>query len=165
MVLCTQHSFSLSWSLSLSPLCPPDLISKLMDSVSDPWLEDENCYDVVSVPETYSGPRLSFPLSVTDLNALLSAFKEQQVQNISYVFLKWIACFFVLNTIFVFLPPKILHARYVLQLLYETRKLLKQMPNIIHLSTTYTKEITICGGWTFLIVIHTSFISKHVQIQ
>ncbi|MEQ2184805.1 hypothetical protein GOODEAATRI_011914 [Goodea atripinnis] len=39
----------------------------------------------------------------------------------------------------------ILHARYVLQLLYETKKLLKQMPNIVHLSTSYTKEITVCG--------------------
>ncbi|XP_039375223.1 serine/threonine-protein phosphatase with EF-hands 1 isoform X2 [Mauremys reevesii] len=38
-----------------------------------------------------------------------------------------------------------LHARYVLQLLHETKKLLKQMPNIIHLSTSYSKEITICG--------------------
>nr|AAD28796.1 protein phosphatase 1 [Takifugu rubripes] len=96
----------------------PDLISKLMDSASDPWLENENCYNLVTVPETYTGPRLSFPLSVSDMNALLGAFKEQQT----------------------------LHARYVLQLLHETRKLLKQMPNIIHLSTTYTKEITICGG-------------------
>uniref|UniRef100_A0A674NYH0 Serine/threonine-protein phosphatase with EF-hands n=1 Tax=Takifugu rubripes TaxID=31033 RepID=A0A674NYH0_TAKRU len=95
----------------------PDLISKLMDSASDPWLENENCYNLVTVPETYTGPRLSFPLSVSDMNALLGAFKEQQT----------------------------LHARYVLQLLHETRKLLKQMPNIIHLSTTYTKEITICG--------------------
>ncbi|EMP25673.1 Serine/threonine-protein phosphatase with EF-hands 1 [Chelonia mydas] len=38
-----------------------------------------------------------------------------------------------------------LHARYVLQLLHETKKVLKQMPNIIHLSTSYSKEITICG--------------------
>uniref|UniRef100_H3CVT9 Serine/threonine-protein phosphatase with EF-hands n=1 Tax=Tetraodon nigroviridis TaxID=99883 RepID=H3CVT9_TETNG len=96
----------------------PDLISKLMDSASDSWMENENCYNFVSVPETYTGPRLSFPLSLPDMNALLSAFKERQ--------------------------PKTLHARYVLQLLYETRKLLKQMPNIVHLSTTYTKEITIC---------------------
>ncbi|KAG7215268.1 hypothetical protein INR49_022645 [Caranx melampygus] len=42
-------------------------------------------------------------------------------------------------------PCSTLHARYVLQLLYETKKLLKQMPNIIHLSTSCTKEITICG--------------------
>ncbi|XP_035508036.1 serine/threonine-protein phosphatase with EF-hands 1 [Morone saxatilis] len=95
----------------------PDLISQLLDPVVDPWLDKETCYNLIAVPESYTGPRLSFPLSVSDTNTLLSAFKEQQT----------------------------LHARYVLQLLYETKKLLKQMPNIIHLSTSYTKEITICG--------------------
>uniref|UniRef100_A0A668S368 Serine/threonine-protein phosphatase n=1 Tax=Oreochromis aureus TaxID=47969 RepID=A0A668S368_OREAU len=64
----------------------------------------ETCYNLIHVPESYTGPRLS-------------AFKDQQT----------------------------LHARYVLQLLYETKKLLKQMPNIVHLSTSYYKEITICG--------------------
>ncbi|KAF7251010.1 Serine/threonine-protein phosphatase with EF-hands 1 [Varanus komodoensis] len=38
-----------------------------------------------------------------------------------------------------------LHARYVLQLLHETRKVLQQMPNITQVSTSYAKEITICG--------------------
>ncbi|NWI76939.1 PPE1 phosphatase, partial [Locustella ochotensis] len=38
-----------------------------------------------------------------------------------------------------------LHARYVLQLLSETRRVLKEMPNITHLSTSYSKEITVCG--------------------
>lgn len=78
-----QNMFTFSHSLSLSLLSPPDLISKLMDSASDPWLENENCYNLVSVPETYTGPRLSFPLSVSDMNALLGAFKEQQVWNMS----------------------------------------------------------------------------------
>ncbi|KAG8001283.1 Serine/threonine-protein phosphatase with EF-hands 2, partial [Nibea albiflora] len=95
----------------------PDLISQLLDPVVDPWLDRETCYNLIPIPESYTGPRLSFPLSVSDTNALLSAFKEQQS----------------------------LHARYVLQLLYETKKLLKQMPNVIHLSTSYTKDITICG--------------------
>uniref|UniRef100_A0A674IXV0 Serine/threonine-protein phosphatase n=1 Tax=Terrapene triunguis TaxID=2587831 RepID=A0A674IXV0_9SAUR len=71
----------------------------------------------IEVPDSYHGPRLSFPLTVADTNSLLHAFKDQQH----------------------------LHARYVLQLLHETKKLLKQMPNIIHLSTSYSKEITICG--------------------
>ncbi|NXG17830.1 PPE2 phosphatase, partial [Grallaria varia] len=38
-----------------------------------------------------------------------------------------------------------LHARYVLQLLCETKRVLKLMPNISHLSTSYSKDITICG--------------------
>ncbi|XP_072237379.1 serine/threonine-protein phosphatase with EF-hands 1 [Leuresthes tenuis] len=95
----------------------PDLISQLLDPVVDPWLDRETCYNLISIPDSYTGPRISFPLSVSDTNSLLYAFKEQQT----------------------------LHARYVLQLLYETKKLLKQMPNIINLSTSYTNEITICG--------------------
>ncbi|XP_067116777.1 serine/threonine-protein phosphatase with EF-hands 1 [Osmerus mordax] len=97
----------------------PDLISHLLGPVADPWYQRErqSSYEQMTVPESYIGPHLSFPLRVEHTNALLSAFKDQQI----------------------------LHARYVLQLLHETRKFLKQMPNIIHLSTSYTREITICG--------------------
>uniref|UniRef100_A0A3Q2PAN1 Serine/threonine-protein phosphatase with EF-hands n=1 Tax=Fundulus heteroclitus TaxID=8078 RepID=A0A3Q2PAN1_FUNHE len=112
-----QVSLFFSLRLLFHILCPADLISQLLDPVIDPWLDRETCYKTISIPESYTGPRISFPLSVSDTNALLRAFKEQQV----------------------------LHARYVLQLLYETKKLLKQMPNVVHLSTSYTKEITICG--------------------
>ncbi|XP_034050571.1 serine/threonine-protein phosphatase with EF-hands 1 [Thalassophryne amazonica] len=94
-----------------------NFISQLLHPVVEPWLDRDNSYEFISVPESYTGPRLTFPLSVSDTNVLLSAFKEVQL----------------------------LHARYVLQLLCETKKLLKQMPNVIHLSTSYTKEITICG--------------------
>uniref|UniRef100_A0A8C7N286 Serine/threonine-protein phosphatase with EF-hands n=1 Tax=Oncorhynchus kisutch TaxID=8019 RepID=A0A8C7N286_ONCKI len=97
----------------------PDLISHLLDPVVDPWSDRErqNMYEQITVPESYSGPHLTFPLTVSHTNALLSAFKEQQP----------------------------LHGRYMLQLLHQTKKLLKQMPNVIHLSTPYAKEITICG--------------------
>ncbi|XP_028834849.1 serine/threonine-protein phosphatase with EF-hands 1 isoform X2 [Denticeps clupeoides] len=97
----------------------PDLISHLLDSVVEPWTEEgrQAKYEQISVPESYTGPRLTFPLSTTDANNLLTAVKEQ----------------------------KTLHARYVLQLLHETKKFLKQMPNVIYLSTAYAKEITICG--------------------
>lgn len=62
---------------------PPDLISHLLDSVVDPLTEEvrQLKYEQIAVPESYSGPRISFPLSVTDTNALLSAFKEEQVQQ------------------------------------------------------------------------------------
>uniref|UniRef100_A0A8B9EY47 Serine/threonine-protein phosphatase n=1 Tax=Amazona collaria TaxID=241587 RepID=A0A8B9EY47_9PSIT len=71
----------------------------------------------IDVPDSYYGPRLSFPLTINDANALLHAFKSEQL----------------------------LHARYVLQLLYETRRVLKEMPNITRISTSYSKEITVCG--------------------
>nr|XP_014345038.1 PREDICTED: serine/threonine-protein phosphatase with EF-hands 1 [Latimeria chalumnae] len=74
-------------------------------------------YEKIKVPESYTGPRLNFPLTVADTNTLLQAFKQQHQ----------------------------LHARYVLQLLHETKKIMKQKPNIIHLSTSCSKEITICG--------------------
>lgn len=83
----------------MSLLCSTDLISKLMDSASDSWLENENCYNFVSVPETYTGPRLSFPLSVPDMNALLGAFKERQVQNMALLKLNSLVFF---RTVFFF---------------------------------------------------------------
>ncbi|RXM32687.1 Serine/threonine-protein phosphatase with EF-hands 2 [Acipenser ruthenus] len=98
----------------------PDLISQFLDPTSDPMEEEGRAakYEKIEVPDSYPGPHLSFPLTVAHTNALLRAFKQQQQH---------------------------LHARYVLQLLHETKKFLKKMPNIIHLSTSYTKEITICG--------------------
>uniref|UniRef100_A0A8D0HRK7 Serine/threonine-protein phosphatase n=1 Tax=Sphenodon punctatus TaxID=8508 RepID=A0A8D0HRK7_SPHPU len=98
-----------------------DLVSHFFTSPSDcnttgsdlKLLEYER---MIEVPDSYYGPRLSFPLTVADTNALLWTFKRQQQ----------------------------LHARYVLQLLHETKKVLQQMPNIVHLSTSYSKEITIC---------------------
>ncbi|XP_061589667.1 serine/threonine-protein phosphatase with EF-hands 2-like isoform X1 [Cololabis saira] len=38
-----------------------------------------------------------------------------------------------------------LHARYVLQILGETWRLLRILPNINHVSVSHSKEITICG--------------------
>lgn len=66
-----------------SPPSSPDLISHLLDSVVDPLTEEvrQLKYEQIVVPESYRGPRISFPLSVTDTNALLSAFKEEQVQH------------------------------------------------------------------------------------
>ncbi|KAJ7319571.1 hypothetical protein JRQ81_019082 [Phrynocephalus forsythii] len=82
---------------------------------SDPAMKD---YErTIEVPASHHGPHLCFPLTVADTDVLLQAFKNRQQ----------------------------LHARYVIQLFHETRKVLQQMPNITHLSTSYAKEITICG--------------------
>ncbi|XP_065600044.1 serine/threonine-protein phosphatase with EF-hands 1 [Cyrtonyx montezumae] len=74
-------------------------------------------YEKIDVPDSYRGPRLSFPLTLAQAKALLNAFKNRQL----------------------------LHARYVLQLLCETKRVLKEKPNITHVSVSYFKEITICG--------------------
>ncbi|XP_042277744.1 serine/threonine-protein phosphatase with EF-hands 2 isoform X1 [Thunnus maccoyii] len=74
-------------------------------------------FDNIDVPEIYSGPHLTFPLTVEQAVGLVEAFRNK----------------------------KQLHSRYVLQLLLETWKLLRMFPNISRISTCQSKEITICG--------------------
>ncbi|KAM9841649.1 serine/threonine-protein phosphatase with EF-hands 2 [Aulostomus maculatus] len=75
------------------------------------------CYSTVEVPDSYTGPHLAFPMTFCGVTKLVEAFKHQQQ----------------------------LHARYVLQLLGETWRLLRVLPNINHISACHSKEITICG--------------------
>ncbi|XP_071402371.1 serine/threonine-protein phosphatase with EF-hands 2 [Centroberyx affinis] len=75
------------------------------------------CYKNIEVPEIYSGPHLTFPLTVEQATGLVEAFRDKRQ----------------------------LHSRYVLQLLLETWKLLRMLPNISRVSTCHSKEITICG--------------------
>ncbi|XP_019479036.1 PREDICTED: serine/threonine-protein phosphatase with EF-hands 2 [Hipposideros armiger] len=74
-------------------------------------------YESIEVPDNYTGPRLSFPLLPDHATALVEAFRLKQH----------------------------LHARYVLNLLHETRKHLVQLPNINQVSMCYSEEITVCG--------------------
>uniref|UniRef100_UPI0037E77599 serine/threonine-protein phosphatase with EF-hands 2 n=1 Tax=Semicossyphus pulcher TaxID=241346 RepID=UPI0037E77599 len=75
------------------------------------------CYKNIEVPEIYSGPHLTFPMTVEQAVGLVEAFRNK----------------------------KQLHSRYVLQLLLETWKLLRSLPNINRISTCHSKEICICG--------------------
>ncbi|XP_077416312.1 serine/threonine-protein phosphatase with EF-hands 2 isoform X1 [Vanacampus margaritifer] len=75
------------------------------------------CYQNIEVPEIYSGPQLCFPLHVEQVVCMVEAFRNK----------------------------KQLHSRYVLQLLLETWRLLRKLPNISRISTCHSKEITICG--------------------
>ncbi|KAM4787852.1 serine/threonine-protein phosphatase with EF-hands 1 isoform 1-T3 [Cyanocitta cristata] len=117
-----QLQLSNFFTFMLDHCTHPDSVSQIFTSPSAPQVVDEGlCLKEfekkIDVPDSYYGPRLSFPLTVEDANALLHAFRNEQL----------------------------LHARYVLQLLSETRRVLKEMPNITHLSTSYSKEITVCG--------------------
>ncbi|KFP35355.1 Serine/threonine-protein phosphatase with EF-hands 1, partial [Chlamydotis macqueenii] len=117
-----QLQLSNFFTFMLDHCTHPDSVSHIFTSPSVSQVVDEGlCLTEfekkIDVPDSYYGPRLSFPLTVEDANALLHAFRNEQL----------------------------LHARYVLQLLCETRKVLKEMPNITHLSTSYSKEITVCG--------------------
>ncbi|XP_054612237.1 serine/threonine-protein phosphatase with EF-hands 2-like isoform X1 [Dunckerocampus dactyliophorus] len=75
------------------------------------------CYKSIEVPDGYTGPRLTFPMTFCGVSKLVEAFKHKQQ----------------------------LHARYVLQLLGETWQLLRFLPNINHVSVCHTRELTICG--------------------
>ncbi|XP_071605394.1 serine/threonine-protein phosphatase with EF-hands 1 isoform X1 [Heliangelus exortis] len=117
-----QLQLSNFFTFMLDHCTHPDSVSHIFTSPGVSQVVDEGLYlkefeDNVDVPDSYNGPRLSFPLKVEDASALLHAFRNEQL----------------------------LHARYVLQLLCETRKVLKKMPNITHLSTSYSKDITVCG--------------------
>ncbi|XP_063166813.1 serine/threonine-protein phosphatase with EF-hands 2 [Candoia aspera] len=69
------------------------------------------------VPDSYKGPRLSFPLTPDDAVTILEAFRNNQQ----------------------------LHPYYVLKLFQETEQHLSQLPNITSISTCYSEEITVCG--------------------
>ncbi|NXY68860.1 PPE1 phosphatase, partial [Glareola pratincola] len=117
-----QLQLSNFFTFMLDHCTHPDSVSHIFTSPSVSQMVDEGLSltefeKKIDVPDSYYGPRLSFPLTVEDANALLHAFRNEQL----------------------------LHARYVLQLLSETRRVLKEMPNITHLSTSYSKEITVCG--------------------
>uniref|UniRef100_A0A7M4EH07 Serine/threonine-protein phosphatase with EF-hands n=1 Tax=Crocodylus porosus TaxID=8502 RepID=A0A7M4EH07_CROPO len=95
-----------------------DFISRMFteeENYKESELEKFCDYDSVEVPDFYTGPHLSFPLLPDHAAALLEAFKQKQQ----------------------------LHAHYVLKLLHETRKHLKQLPNINHVSTCYSEELTV----------------------
>ncbi|KAJ7396549.1 Serine/threonine-protein phosphatase with EF-hands 1 [Pitangus sulphuratus] len=117
-----QLQLSQFFSFMLDHCTNPDSVSPISTTPSDPRAVDE-CLRItefeekIDVPDSYYGPRLSFPLTAEDANALIHAFRNKQL----------------------------LHPHYVLQLLCETRRVLKLMPNITSLSTSYSKDITICG--------------------
>ncbi|XDA90178.1 hypothetical protein R6Z07F_019759 [Ovis aries] len=94
----------------------PGLVTRLFgSSIQD---KDRQDYlELIEIPDSYCGPRLQFPLTFTDIDLLIEAFKQQQI----------------------------LHAYYVLEVLFETKKVLQQMPNFTHTNTSPSKEITICG--------------------
>ncbi|XP_028600827.2 serine/threonine-protein phosphatase with EF-hands 2 [Podarcis muralis] len=98
-----------------------DFLNRILSEpeiIFDPKLEKPiETFESVVVPDTYVGPRLSFPLVPEDATNLLEAYQHEEH----------------------------LHAYYVLRLLSETEKHLAQLPNITCISTCYSEEITVCG--------------------
>uniref|UniRef100_H3DDR4 Serine/threonine-protein phosphatase with EF-hands n=1 Tax=Tetraodon nigroviridis TaxID=99883 RepID=H3DDR4_TETNG len=136
---CTWHIFqSIEYSGEQAQIKLSNFLNYLMDNftpssnernlISHIFRENEVCRDAeweryfcyknIEVPEIYSGPHLTFPLTVEQAVGLVEAFRNKKQQ---------------------------LHSRYILQLLLETWKLLRMLPNINRISTCHSKEITICG--------------------
>ncbi|XP_058613670.1 serine/threonine-protein phosphatase with EF-hands 1-like isoform X3 [Onychostoma macrolepis] len=115
------------------------------------------CYKDIEVPDVYTGPHLSFPLSISNVTELVHAFKNKQVQSFlskqqnSFMYMLQSQSFSSVSgscrseCLSADVSPQKLHARYVLQLLGKTWTLLRLMPNISHVGTCRHKEITICG--------------------
>nr|XP_054363401.1 serine/threonine-protein phosphatase with EF-hands 1 [Mirounga angustirostris] len=95
----------------------PELVARLFGSTLQDCKDRQEYVSFIDVPDSYNGPRLQFPLTFTDIDLLVEAFKQQQI----------------------------LHAHYVLEVLFETKRVLKQMPNFTHVKTSPSKELTICG--------------------
>ncbi|XP_045206701.2 serine/threonine-protein phosphatase with EF-hands 2-like [Mercenaria mercenaria] len=76
-----------------------------------------NFLDDIKVESSYKGIHLKFPLTLSQLHKMVQAFRRKLT----------------------------LHAKYTIQLLLETRKLLKTQANIRYATTSISKQITICG--------------------
>ena len=71
----------------------------------------------MEVDPSYDGPTLTFPLTLGQVEQLIEAFKEQ----------------------------RLLHPKYVLQVLSETQKVMSTKKNINRATTAIAKQITVCG--------------------
>uniref|UniRef100_A0A158QPR7 Serine/threonine-protein phosphatase n=1 Tax=Haemonchus placei TaxID=6290 RepID=A0A158QPR7_HAEPC len=71
----------------------------------------------MTVEKHYKGPVLTLPLDRQQIATMIDAFKVN----------------------------KIMHVRYVLLILFEARRLLKQQPTIVRLSTSISNQVTVCG--------------------
>lgn len=74
-------------------------------------------FSSIRVPSSYKGVHLQFPVTSKTIQCMVEAFKSK----------------------------KTLHARYLLELLHESRKCLKNLGNINHVSLSLSKKITVCG--------------------
>ncbi|XP_070553498.1 serine/threonine-protein phosphatase with EF-hands pef-1-like isoform X2 [Ptychodera flava] len=83
----------------------------------DAELEKLTDFSNINIESTYSGPHVTFPVTLSVVKHMIDAFKNGQI----------------------------LHAKYTLRLLHEVRNKLKLLPNISQATTNIAKQITICG--------------------
>lgn len=73
--------------------------------------------ELFKVEKTYKGPNVSLPLKKTHVDLMIESFKHN----------------------------KLMHVSYILLVLREARRVFKTLPTVVHMSTSLSKQITICG--------------------
>uniref|UniRef100_A0A915I3P3 Serine/threonine-protein phosphatase n=1 Tax=Romanomermis culicivorax TaxID=13658 RepID=A0A915I3P3_ROMCU len=93
-------------------------------ATTDEELDDEALFkatdpDSIEDPDkrSYKGPQITFPLDSSQIDMLMHAFKDN----------------------------KLLHAKYLLTLLHNARRVLKTVSTVVQASTSLSKQITVCG--------------------
>uniref|UniRef100_A0A915PMK2 Serine/threonine-protein phosphatase n=1 Tax=Setaria digitata TaxID=48799 RepID=A0A915PMK2_9BILA len=69
------------------------------------------------IEKNYKGPNISLPLKKAHIDQMMDAFKNN----------------------------KIMHISYILMILHEARRIFKTLPTVVQVSTTLSKQITVCG--------------------
>ncbi|VDM43124.1 unnamed protein product [Toxocara canis] len=87
------------------------------DSDVDRQLLEETRPEQFKVEKSYKGPVISLPLRKSHVDNMMDAFKQN----------------------------KTVHASYLLMILHEARRIFKSMPSVVHMSTSLSKQITVCG--------------------
>ncbi|VDK48918.1 unnamed protein product [Anisakis simplex] len=73
--------------------------------------------ELFKVDKSYKGPVIKLPLKKAHVDNMIDAFKQN----------------------------KTIHVRYLLMILHEARRIFKAMPSVVHLSTSLSKQVTVCG--------------------
>lgn len=69
---------------TLSVFCFPELVARLFGRTLQDSKDRQEYVSFVDVPDSYNGPRLQFPLTFTDIDLLVEAFKQQQASGCRY---------------------------------------------------------------------------------
>lgn len=69
-------------TLSVFPF--PELLARLFGSTLQDYKDRQDYVSHIDVPDSYHGPRLQFPLTFTDIDLLVEAFKQQQASGSRY---------------------------------------------------------------------------------
>ncbi|KAB1252457.1 Serine/threonine-protein phosphatase with EF-hands 1 [Camelus dromedarius] len=62
----------------------PELVNRFFGSSTQDSKDRQDYLGLIDVPDSYCGPRLQFPLTFTDIDVLIEAFKQQQASGSRY---------------------------------------------------------------------------------